>query len=66
MVDPISFFLGSIFGLITFKTIKIVHKIYPYFINNNFINSSSITTNKIAIISGSTDGLGKAFTKKLY
>ncbi len=66
MVELLSFLLGSAFGLITFKITKVVNKIYPYFLPFNHLPKyNNINAKKIAIISGSTDGLGKAFAKKL-
>lgn len=66
MVDTFSFICGSIFTLFTFKSAKVIYKIYPYLLPNNFFKLNKLNTKKIAIISGSTDGLGKSFANKLH
>jgi hypothetical protein len=54
-----SFILGSVVGLIGLKISRLSYKAYPYFFNKSFINSTKKINKRIAIISGSTDGLGK-------
>lgn len=59
MVNFSSFIFGSFFSIIALKIGRFSYKVYPYFFNKSYINSTKKIDKKIAIISGSTDGLGK-------
>lgn len=70
MVDLLSLFVGSLTGLISYKMAKVIYKVYPYYLPSNLQFSARSFPNesirRVAVISGSTDGLGKAFAKKMY
>lgn len=66
MVEYFSFFIGCAFGLIGLKTIKVTKRVYPYLIKKSYLDSINPKSLNIAVISGSTDGLGKSFVQKLY
>lgn len=66
MVEYFSFFLGGAFSLIGYKTIKIVNKIYPYIFGKSYLDTINPKSLKIAVICGSTDGLGKSFVQRLH
>ena len=66
MVEYFSFLFGCAFSLVSYKTFKIAKRVYPYLFGKSYLNSTNTKSLKIALISGSTDGLGKCFAQKLY
>lgn len=66
MVEAFSLILGSFIGLAAIKTLKIVNRVYPYILSKSFLSTPKNNTLKIALISGSTDGLGKSFASKMF
>ena len=65
MVQLSSFFFGFFSSFLAVKTFNLTKRIHPYFFNQSYLKSINSTTKKIAIISGSTDGLRKEFVNTL-
>lgn len=66
MVEYFSFLFGCAFSLVSYKTFKVAKRIYPYFLGNSYLNKINPKSLNIAVISGSTDGLGKSFVERLH
>lgn len=64
MPDPLSLIVGSILGVGSYKIGRILYRMYPYLWDSAYFKKL-VPGESIVLVSGATDGIGKAYVENL-